>query len=244
MRKEIFISYASADRDKAKSLAYLLEQKSYSVFWDRTILPGKTWDEVIEQALREARAVIVLWSKAAVVSDWVKAEAGDAAARGILVPAIIEKVDLPLRFRSIQTADLTTWDFRSITREVIALLRSVGELVGKDFDVNRSTTAPHNISTGSPVEIDQNTRLRVLKALGFHLCLGLGLFYVDSRLKRKWLYVVFPLYAIIDFILGPGLSIPPFSNEEFGFTTFVVALVLYGLSFLDVGVTSYRRFRE
>jgi hypothetical protein len=29
------------------------------VFWDRTILPGKTWRQVIDTALHEARCVIV-----------------------------------------------------------------------------------------------------------------------------------------------------------------------------------------
>ena len=78
---EVFLSYASPDREKARALAKFLEERSCSVFWDRTIPPGKTFDEVIEGALREARAVIVLWSAAAVASDWVKAaENSDAVA--------------------------------------------------------------------------------------------------------------------------------------------------------------------
>ena len=41
---DIFISYASADRDRARLLADALAQKGWSVWWDRTIPPGKEFD--------------------------------------------------------------------------------------------------------------------------------------------------------------------------------------------------------
>ncbi len=106
----IFLSYASKDRLSAKALAQILEQSSHSVFWDRTIQPGQSFDEVIEAALTRAEVVVVLWSRAAVASDWVRAEATDGAARKILIPAKLEEVEPPLRFRMIQAADLTEWD--------------------------------------------------------------------------------------------------------------------------------------
>jgi outer membrane biosynthesis protein TonB len=75
---DIFISYASPDRPFAQKLSHALEQQDFSVWWDRTIAPGKTFDEVIEAALSEASSVIVVWSKMSVTSQWVRAEAGDA----------------------------------------------------------------------------------------------------------------------------------------------------------------------
>lgn len=126
---EIFISYATSDRDMARALASLLEGRGHSSFWDRTILPGAKWDEVIEAALQRARVVVVLWSKAAVRSDWVKNEAGHAADRGVLVPVLIERVEPPLRFRSIQAADLSKWDGTSTSSEVENLLRSIEDRV-------------------------------------------------------------------------------------------------------------------
>lgn len=250
---EIFISYASEDRDRAKALAEFLQGISCSVFWDRKVLPGKSWDEVIERALYEARVVIVLWSRAAVGSDWVKAEAGEAAARRILVPVMIEKVDLPLRFRSIQAADLTTWDFRSNTSEMIALLSSVGELLGRKISSADSVmetptkqSGPEHDgvnSTVSTYHLGLTVQRTVLKALGYHLLLGIGLFHVDPRLSRKWVYVALPVYAIIDVTLGAGLQVAPFTGV-LGGLTFFGALILYGLSFIDVALTCYRRLKS
>ena len=93
---EIFISYASADRERAKTIAEGLTAEGRSVWWDRVIPPGRHFDEVIEEALNGARCVVVLWSQASVASNWVKTEAADAMQRKILIPALIEDVRIPL----------------------------------------------------------------------------------------------------------------------------------------------------
>jgi formylglycine-generating enzyme required for sulfatase activity len=106
---DIFISYANADRARVQPLVAALRQRGWSVWWDRTIPPGKTWDQVIEAALNDARCVIVLWSRDSVHSDWVRTEADEAKQRGILVPALLDQVPIPLAFRRIQAANLVGW---------------------------------------------------------------------------------------------------------------------------------------
>ena len=51
----------------------------------------------------------MLWFRHSVVSEWVKNAAAVAAARGVLVPGMIETVKLPLEFRRKHPADLTDW---------------------------------------------------------------------------------------------------------------------------------------
>jgi hypothetical protein len=107
---DIFISYASEDRGPAGRLAAALESCGWSVWWDRHIVAGQAFDEAIERELERAKCAVVLWSRHSIASEWVKNEAAAAAERGVLVPAQIERVKLPLEFRRRQTADLTGWE--------------------------------------------------------------------------------------------------------------------------------------
>jgi hypothetical protein len=108
---DIFISYANEDRDRAAQLAALLEREGWSVWWDRRIPAGRTWRSVLEDALDDSRCMIVLWSENSVKSPWVAEEAEEARRlEKTLVPALIQRVEPPMGFRSIQAADLTQWD--------------------------------------------------------------------------------------------------------------------------------------
>lgn len=106
---DVFISYAHEDRASAKLLAQILQAKGWSVWWDRNIVAGQSFDQIIEHELDTAKAVVALWSRHSVASEWVKNEAAAAAERGVLVPAMIHRIKLPLEFRRRQTADLAGW---------------------------------------------------------------------------------------------------------------------------------------
>ena len=110
MMADIFISYARADRPRAQRLAWALSQQGWSVWWDREIPPGKSFDDVIEEALSAAKCVIVVWSNESVKSEWVKAEASEAFKRRILVPILADEARIPLEFRRLQAARLIDWD--------------------------------------------------------------------------------------------------------------------------------------
>ncbi|MEO8924849.1 MAG: toll/interleukin-1 receptor domain-containing protein [Caldimonas sp.] len=117
---DIFVSYSSKDRDRAALVARALEASGCSVWWERTIPPGRQYDDVIEEALAEARCVVVLWSKASAASTWVKNEASEAVDKKALIPALIEDgVKIPFEFRRVQAADLSRWQGDATATEFV-----------------------------------------------------------------------------------------------------------------------------
>jgi TolB-like protein len=106
---DIFLSYSREDQAIARCYAEAFEREGLSVWWDQTLRPGEAFDEVTEKALAEAKAVVVLWSKASVGSRWVRAEATQAHGNRTLMPVMIEACKRPIMFELTHTADLSTW---------------------------------------------------------------------------------------------------------------------------------------
>jgi microcystin-dependent protein len=127
---DIFISYAKEDRERAGVLAEALAGLGWSVFWDRTIPAGLTWREFIGKELEEARSVVVAWSAASVKSQWVLEEAEQAKKKRILVPVLIQPVEAPFGFGSLQAADLSTWDGRADASAFQKLAEDMGRILG------------------------------------------------------------------------------------------------------------------
>ena len=126
---DIFISYANEDRETAAQFAQLLESVGWQVWWDRRIPAGRTWRSILEDALREMRCLVVLWSKNSVQSPWVTEEAEEARRLGkTIVPVLIERVEPPIGFRAIQAANLAGWNGSTddpAAQQFIADLKSV-----------------------------------------------------------------------------------------------------------------------
>ncbi len=96
------------------------------------LTPGEAYDEVTETALREAKAVVVLWSKKSVVSRWVRAEASIGQEHKHLAPVKIEACDLPVMFRLVQTAELSHWKGEAKDPAWLAFLSDVRKFVEQD----------------------------------------------------------------------------------------------------------------
>ena len=98
---DIFLSYASEDRGSAKQLFHALRAQGWSVFWDRSIPAGVTWQNAIFEAMDAAKVVVVLWSRASVNSRLVKDEASIARYGDKLVPAVLDDPAVQ-QFRQVQ----------------------------------------------------------------------------------------------------------------------------------------------
>ncbi len=127
---DIFVSYASEDRERVRPIVEELEARGFSVWWDTRIGIGASFDREIERQLRAASCVVTVWSTASVDSDWVREETQDGLDRNILVPIQIDDCRLPLGFRRTQTAQLFDWpdtqhDLSELVDRIADLTREV-----------------------------------------------------------------------------------------------------------------------
>ncbi|MEJ0006012.1 MAG: toll/interleukin-1 receptor domain-containing protein [Steroidobacteraceae bacterium] len=129
---DIFLSYNREDQATARRFADGFEREGFSVWWDATLRSGEAYDEVTEQALRDAKAVVVLWSKQSVISRWVRAEATLADRNKTLVPVMIEQCQRPIMFELTQTADLSAWSGDTSAGAWQAYVADVRRFVQKD----------------------------------------------------------------------------------------------------------------
>ena len=128
---DLFISYSQKDLARIKPLTAFLQQRGWSVWFDQELRAGATFDRVIEQALTDARAVVVAWSKNSVNSDWVRAEAAFAQESAKLFPVRFDDTPLPLRFIHVHTLNLADWDGSAGHQALQALLAHLTEAIGK-----------------------------------------------------------------------------------------------------------------
>lgn len=97
----VFVSYSQADRAVAAELAAKLEARGFKVWYDAALGPGDSFSIVIQQHLRKASAVVVIWSQKSVLSNWVLSEAEYAYRRGMLVTLRVKDLgtdDIPMPY--------------------------------------------------------------------------------------------------------------------------------------------------
>ena len=72
---DIFVSYGRSTEAQAHKVAEALRASGYSVWRDDELPAHRAYGDVIEERLRSAKAVVVVWSAEAARSQWVRAEA-------------------------------------------------------------------------------------------------------------------------------------------------------------------------
>lgn len=131
----VFLSYAREDFNRARTVADALGKAGLSVWWDKHISGGSEYSREIEQALKSAAAVVVLWSRASVDSSWVRDEAAKGRDSGRLIPATLDGTEPPLGFGQFHTIDLSR-------RGRSAGLRELCEAAGTRSAVAAGTPQP------------------------------------------------------------------------------------------------------
>ena len=140
----VFVSYARSDEPVAREIADGLKQAGYEVWRDDELPAHRAYAEVIEERIKGAAAVVVLWSAEAAKSQWVRAEADTARSASTLIQVTLDGSIPPLPFNQIQCADLKGWKGELTAPGWRKLLASVEALAGapaKPEEKGRETTA-------------------------------------------------------------------------------------------------------
>jgi adenylate cyclase len=127
---DIFVSYGRSTETQAKQVAEALREAGYSVWRDDELPAHRAYSDVIEERLRSAKAVVVLWSAEAARSQWVRAEADIAREAGTLVQVTVDGILPPIPFSQIQCADLNGWSEDTDAAGWQKVLSSIALLVG------------------------------------------------------------------------------------------------------------------
>jgi len=156
---DIFLSYASEDRNKIRPLVDVLQKRGWSVFWDRTIPTGKNWRQVIGKEIREAKSIVVVWTEQSVDSDWVQEEAEEGKRRNILFPVALDEVIPPFGFGSIQAADLVSWDGSPDAPSIKRLMSDLSRVIGnrQEKEDERKHTKEENEIEEAEEEVRQKS---------------------------------------------------------------------------------------
>jgi adenylate cyclase len=136
---KVFMSYAREDVDTAKPLAESLSRAGHDVWWDRHIQGGSRFATEIDRELKDAEAVVVLWTKAALDSAWVQDEAAEGRDTGRLVPASLDGSRPPLGFRQFHTVDFTNWNGGGEPENLQDLLNAIAKTTGDDSKMRPAT---------------------------------------------------------------------------------------------------------
>ncbi len=155
---DVFISYSRADVEAARRFARAFEALGFSVWWDVALRSGETFDEAIEQALRAAKAVVVLWSPNSIGSRWVRTEATIADRNGTLAPVMIDACERPIAFELTHTADLKHWNGDAQDEAWQTLAADVRKLVEARAEPKAAMIA----QTEAPVAKDTRPAILVL----------------------------------------------------------------------------------
>jgi adenylate cyclase len=176
---DVFISYSRDDRDDARRIADAFKAEGFEVWWDAALRTGETFDTVIERALAEAKAVVVLWSPNSVDSRWVRAEATQADQNRTLAPVIIAPCKRPIIFELIHTTDLSRWRGDRDDAAWKGLVEDVRALVA------RTAAAPPPVAAPPPAPARRQAERRQVTVVNAAIAAGEGAADLDPEDWRE-----------------------------------------------------------
>lgn len=159
---DVFVSYARSTQVQARRAARALEAAGYSVWIDDELPAHRAFSAVIEDQLRGAAAVLVLWSEDARASRWVPAEADMAYNSDKLVQMSVDGALPPLPFNRMHCENLSTWEGDASDPGWRKILDSVAELTGRVSRLAFQVEAIASLRTTPGKRVEREKVLAVL----------------------------------------------------------------------------------
>ena len=132
--RAVFVSYATADRKQALSVCKAIERRGTQCWISsRNVEPGENYQEAIVHAIRDARAMVLVFSEAANNSDEIKKELSLASRYHVPVMA--------LRIEDVEPSDAFAYElstrqwidaFEGWDRSIDALVSRIGQVSGAE----------------------------------------------------------------------------------------------------------------
>ena len=142
--RPVFVSYATADRKQALAVCKAIERRGLKCWIStRDVEPGENYQESIVRALRNSRAMVLVFSDAANNSDEIKKELSLASRYRIPVMA--------LRIEDVEPSDAFAYElstrqwidaFESWDKSIDALVRKIGQVAAPDAPRTEESSAP------------------------------------------------------------------------------------------------------
>ena len=174
---DIFISYASTERDRLRPLKDSLEARGWSVFWDEEVPAGTSWRDHIFANLKAARCVIVAWSSESIGRAWVLEEAEYAKGRKVLLPVLIDPVQLPFGFAEVQAVNLTDWNGSEDSKSFQQFEREVARILGRPAKMPHEPTvageSANSVRMQEPPALEQEDKTGPTNRRGLRKIWGL-----------------------------------------------------------------------
>jgi len=190
---DVFISYARSTEREAKQIAEALRGLGYDVWRDDELPAHRDYSEVIEERLRAAKAVVVVWSAEAAKSQWVRAEADLAREAQTLVQLSLDGAPLPMPFNRIQCADLAGWAGDPGHPGWRKVANSVAELANANVPAGAATVA----ASPPPLPLSEKPSIAVLPFTDLspakdqdYFCDGMVVEIVTALSRFRTLFVI------------------------------------------------------
>jgi hypothetical protein len=156
---DVFISYSKVDRAIAESLANDLKARGFEVWWDFELYAGDNFQSMIRAEISKAKAVVVIWSDTAAVSEWVYGEAMLASRRGTMISAHVPGFDVhevPINFLPLHCEPVTNRD-----RLISAIERKgakASETIRKPVEIDNRKSQPAAVAGDADTKFGSDLR--------------------------------------------------------------------------------------